>query len=214
MSFERNRWINLWSAGALSLFVVYICVLYLAATPMISNEYRAYYVDRTTDLSVWQVKARESALAGRFPLLKQLNSGEIYPFSSERLLLTGWSDPEKEHIWSSGTQADIIFALPASLEQAAIERSFEAILSGWFVDENQIVGVTVNDIPIGRRIYRKGEAIIVPLPSARLDARVAHIALEFPNARSPGWRDSRILGFALTGVIVRERAFTTNTGIN
>lgn len=195
MSFESKNWLNLWLLGALGLCGFYAYVLQIARHPDVSEAYRAYYIDRSTDLPVWQAEG----WPGDLPALQP---GRVYPHTAPEIALAGWSDPEPGHVWTLGHEAVLFAALPADLAQ---ERDYELVLRGSYLGGAQTIKATFAGQQ-SLRTWHEGEDIVLPLPPAARDEALLSVRLDLPEARAPGTADSRILAFALKELLLREAA--------
>jgi hypothetical protein len=199
LSYNLRRWINGWSALALALLGGYGGVAYLAAHPNVSDAYRAYYIDRTSDLSPFMLETGMNAL----PALK---AGQVYPHDAPEVLLVGWSAPEPRHTWTLGEQAQIILALPPSQTRRA--REFTLTLRGTYLTGvqriiAQIESPGVRDETLDRT-YREGEDIVVTFQVPSGAKSIVTLKLELPDAKAPDNGDPRVLGFALKSLKITQ----------
>lgn len=208
LSYSLRRWINGWSALALALLGGYGCVIYLATHPNITAAYRAYYIDRTSEISPVMLELLGDPLAVR-AVLPVLTVGQLYAHDAPELLLVGWSTTEPAHTWTLGRQAQIMLVLPAS--QTSQARDFTLTLRGIYLAGAQRIiaqidygGTRGNPID---RTYHDGEDIVMMFRLPSRAEPVVTLALELPDAKLPGNGDPRVLGFALQSVQV------TQTGI-
>ena len=180
MSSERGRWLNRWSALAALLMVGYAGLLWLAAHPDVSPAYRAYYIDRTSDMPPsWDLLRRPPVL----------EPGASYAFDAPQILRAGWSTPEPAHVWTLGPYADLLVSLPEGLSPGA-----QLVLEGMVLGGAQQVVLTAEGRS-RRHDLRAGDPLVLTLQEAAPGPLRLHLAL--PQAASPGPQDPRVLGFAL-----------------
>lgn len=105
MLYNLRRWIDGWSALSLALLAGYGYVAYLASHPNVTDAYRAYYIDRTSNISPWMQENLTTVLPA-------VTVGQIYPHDAPEILLVGWSTAEPDHTWTLGEDVQIRLALP------------------------------------------------------------------------------------------------------
>ena len=193
MSFERKNWLNIWMLGALGLCAVHGSALFLARHPDVSAMYRAYYIDRSSDLPIWLAE-------GRPGVLPPIELGRLYPHATSDILLIGWSGIAPRHVWSLDHEARIFFAPPEHLDR---DQSYEIVLQGTYLGDEQLIGVTIAGHPHAPQTYRAGEDIVVPLPEDAYEQNIIELHLDLPQARKPGSADQRVLAFALQSMVLR-----------
>lgn len=192
MSSRARGWLNLWMVGALGLGAFYIAVLWVAAHPNVSDAYRAYYIDRSSDEPVWLAEMQSG-------MLPPVSLGELYDHTANELFLLGWSHPEREHTWTLDNQAVIYFELPSDLEPG---QGYEVVLRGFYFSGEQHIVITLDDRRIART-YSSGEEIVLPVVKAADEPKLQAVELQLPEASSSGTGDPRVLGFALQSFELR-----------
>ena len=202
MSFKRRRWIDVWSILALVLLAGYGYVVYLAKHPNVSEAYRAYYIDRTSNLSPKMLEARLETLPALTP-------GQVYPHDASEILLLGWDTAEPEHTWTLGESAQIILTLPRLKPQQA--REFTLILRGMYLTGVQRIIARVQNAGGLQKIidgtYRDGEDMVITFEVPPGAEQLVTLALELPDAQVPDNGDRRVLGFALKSLELAKPAF-------
>ena len=193
MSSKLQNWLNIWLLGAIGLCFIYGYTLYLARNPNVSEVYRSYYIERSSDTPVWLAEGN----AARMPTLEL---GVSYDHNAPEIVLVGWSNPEADHVWTLDFQALIFISLPKNLRS---DRQYELVLRGNYLGGRQFIISSLAEDRI-RKFYETGEDIVIPLPSSSLDQELLSVRLDLPQAKSPGPQDTRLLSFALQSMQLRE----------
>lgn len=178
---------------ALGLCGLYGYVLHLARNPEVTDAYRAYYIDRSSDVPVWLAEVQPGNM-------KPLAVGKPYAHTSPDITLVGWSNAESGHVWTLGHQAMLFFLLPADVQP---NQSYDLVLEGFYLGGEQLITSWVDGNEI-THTYRDGEEIVIPLQIASFGERPVGVRLDLPHARAPGTQDQRVLSFALQSVLLLE----------
>lgn len=178
--------------GALGLGAFYLAVLWVAAHPNVSEAYRAYYIERSSDQPLWMAEKQTG-------FLPPVSLGKTYEHTASEIYLHGWSYPENAHIWTLDHRALIYFETPSTLEPGT---DYEVVLRGFYLADQQYI-VSSLDGHSTARTYSSGEEIILPFVQDSAEPKLRAIELNLPEASSPGTADTRVLGFALQSFELR-----------
>lgn len=180
MSSDRRRWLNRWAALAALLAAGYGGIVWLVAHPDVSPAYRAYYIDRTSDMPPsWDRLRAPPALV----------PGRSYSFDAPEILRAGWSTPEAGHVWTLGHSADLLVSLPDGVGTGA-----RLVLEGMYLGGAQQIGLQAQNRYQSLQ-RREGEPLVLDLKDT--GPGPLRITLDLPQAAMPGPQDPRVLGFAL-----------------
>lgn len=193
MSSRLRNWINLWLVGVLVLGALYAYVLFLARNPNVSDAYRAYYVDRTSDLPVWLAEDRPN-------LMPATVLDQRYPPQTAEVSPIGWSNPEPSQMWSLGQEAALYFVMPEGLD---VDQTYEVVLEGTYLGGQQRVIAHMGDATQDQ-VYSEGDDIVIPFRPGGITRNIAVLRLQLPDARQPSAADRRVLGFGLRSFLIRR----------
>lgn len=152
----------------------------LALNPRVSEPFRAYYIDRTSDC--WPLP-----ITGQFELGKTLSflAGSPDPVHHNRLC--GWIDPEATGTWSVGNEARLRFRVPFAPSDVLLELDLLPFTAEGLPE--QTVLFTVNGTPLevlrlgpfstGLKYFRIPRQVLLD-NWGRLD-----LEMRFPNAQAP-----------------------------
>jgi hypothetical protein len=184
--------------AALSAF--YLHVLYLAATPQVSNVYKAYYMERK--LRTWN-----HGNGPTYTLGQVMDFSEELPWLSKR----GWSRHEKDGTWSDGKSAEIFLCIAAGAKPAALTIAGFPFTAPRAQINSQLVKVYINGIYAGSHVFSSDEEVSFNMPQQFEGSQAAdgltRIRFEFPNAASPKdlgvSSDSRDLGLYFRKLVLK-----------
>ncbi|MDP1931327.1 MAG: hypothetical protein Q8L60_07720 [Gammaproteobacteria bacterium] len=167
-----------------ALGLLHVFVFSLMLRPSVSDEYRDYYITRETTLSPMQRRN-----------LTPIEPGEYFDHHSTAVGFDGWSFAERDHRWSLGSSAKLIFLLE---EIQGSEVAQHLVLRFATLGE-QTVQIFLNDEPLlERRFDGAGEVELrIPVPDSLLQEGENIVRFDLPDARQPGNGDARILAVAL-----------------
>ncbi len=171
-------------SGALCAFYALVC--YLALTPNVSDDYRAYYISRTSQISPSQKRT-----------MRPVCPGETIDYRDSRVGFDGWFAPEVDSRRSSQNAAVVDF-----LWDSHACAGVSGIL-------------TIDAITIGRQtvlVYLNGKALYSgmidsgPLPQLRFSPELLaaenELRFEFPDAQ-PITGDHRTYALAFRALTVK-----------
>jgi hypothetical protein len=126
-------------------------------------------------------------------ILPDLISGEVIKQSSSEVVWINWSSDEGTHRWSLDRQSAVVFSItpPFLKSQGALEMELNS-----FGDQNLVIRLN------GSLIYKgllegHSDRLNVIFDEKLLRAGKNSLEFEMPDAKSPGPKDTRILGVAL-----------------
>lgn len=172
-----KRW-KLILIGALATFD--LGVIALAFNPNVSDRYRAFFIERTTDC--WPADVSGEIVPGqRVSFLKADAKGP-----ARTLRRCGWLDAEGTGTWSIGPESRLLLMLPRPDEATIVELDLLPFTAE--AHPLQRVEVTANGRSVSSlRLDAKSAAkheIELPAGTAEPDGRL-ELALHFPDAISP-----------------------------
>lgn len=147
--------------GALALY--YLCVLFLAITPDVSDDYRQYYITRTSDLS--PVEKRRLV-----PLRPNVSHSHL----EKSLVLEGWAKATDAGRWNTGKKARIIFCLDDG-------SATQELLVGLRPARTSRIRWSFNEGPTQEFILTQDAAIRLPLDANTPRPGINRLAFEFPD---------------------------------
>lgn len=171
----HNRWMYA-LAGLLLLLqaMIFVAALY----PAVSPEYRAYYIDRTTDCYPLPV-------AGTYRLGDRVPFGAAAEGKRASLARCGWRDPEAAGSWSDGDRSMLRFAVAPQPADLVLELNARPYLDPQ--TPRQRIEVSANGSPLETlELTEKGPTtrrLVIPAgvigSTGWLD-----LTLTYPDARS------------------------------
>ncbi len=199
MSSKLRNWFNGWLLASLGLCAIYASALYLSRHPNVSDAYRAYYIDRTSDMPVWvnDILANKPGAASR---LAPLELETPYASNSRQINLVGWAKREPSYVRTLGRQATLIVSPPQDLH---VDGKYELVLGGTYGDGAQRIISSIGDIRV-EKVYLNGDKIVTPLPPVVPHQQIVVLTLDLPQAQQGDVDDSRVRGFALQSLTLRE----------
>lgn len=145
------------------LAAYYLCVLFLAFNPNVSDDYRQYYITRTSDLSPMEKKR-----------LVPLQTNVSHTHMEKALVLEGWDTATDSGRWNKGEKAKIIFCLDDG--SAAQE-----LLVGLRPARTTRIRWSFNEGPTQEFILTQDAAIRLPLDANTPRPGINRLAFEFPD---------------------------------
>ena len=155
-------------------------VLVMIATPHVSEQYRAFYIERTSDCWPAEVTGR-IALGQRVWFLKADATG-----AARDLRVCGWIDPAGNGTWSLGTESRLLFDVGSDSGPLRLELDLLP-----YVRDNHPVqrmalsanGEKLAEFTLDARSGRR-HAVTIPADAIGEDGRI-ELTLELPDAQSP-----------------------------
>ncbi len=172
-------WKPLHIAAFAGLAIFELTVLGLALTPNVSADYRAAFIDRTSDC--WPRPASGEVAPGkRISFLKADADGPAV-----NVLVCGWIKPDGTGTWSNGPESRLLLQLQP---ERTARLAFDLLPFLPKPVTRQRVEVSANGIALPglelRQETARGQVIEVPGTAIGPDGRVA-LTLRFPDAISP-----------------------------
>lgn len=163
------------------LAALYLYVTYIVTHPNVSVAYRDYYILRSTDISIAQLKK-----------LPPLQIGHDYTHKVADIAFDGWSVPEDAFRWNDGKTAKLIFTLsPESVAQAPHRLVIDLVPHG-----EQRTRWWLNGKDLGWHQIAGDMKLTLSLSPGVLRARENVVEIEMPDAHRPNESDGRRLGLA------------------
>jgi hypothetical protein len=201
---SRPTTIALYLAAALVLgFELF--VLGLALRPTVSDAYRAYYIDRTSDC--WRSQREPPVLRPGEPL-------RFTPQNADRLrpvMGCGWHDPESWGAWTKGERAELTFKLEPPLSDLVLKAEVRAFSGRRPAQE---VTVRVNGAAIATwTVPQEGNRTVTArIPQGLLGSPELSILFEIRHPAAPAEvmrsSDHRKLGLGVSSLTI-DRAQPT-----
>ncbi|WP_313706118.1 hypothetical protein [Massilia sp.] len=166
-------------AAIVLLAAFYLFLVYAVANPRVSQEYRDYYILKTTDLSIAQRQG-----------LAPLQPGRAYGHQEAALGFDGWSAPEPSHRWSNGKRVRLIFRLDAAGAGAHALVLHVAPLG------TQAITWRLNGRQLAVRELDRETELRLAFEPGLLRAGENILEIDLPGAHSPGSGDPRLLALA------------------
>lgn len=166
------------------LGVLHVFVFSLMLTPQVSDEYMDYYITRETTMSPLQRR-----------MLTPIAPGDSFDHHTVAIGFDGWSFAERDHRWSLGNSARLVFLLD-DVESAA--EAQHLVLRFTTLGE-QTVQISLNDEPLLERRFDGAEDVElrIEVPHSLLQEGENIVQFDLPDARQPDNGDARILAVAL-----------------
>jgi hypothetical protein len=180
------------------LCVFYLFVLFEAANPVVSDNYRLYYIERR--LRDWNKGAGLS-----YDLGTTIEFSRAVPFLSRR----GWSSPEAWGTWSEGSSSELFLAISGCARPRLLELKGHAFLAPANGVVRQVVNLYVNNRFAGSSaVTSAGEQNLeFPIDPSVGSGCLLSLRFEYPDAVSPRKLglsdDGRRLGFGFVEMAVR-----------
>lgn len=167
-----------------ALGVLHVFVFSLMLTPQVSDEYMDYYITRETTMSPLQRR-----------MLTPIAPGDSFDHHTVAIGFDGWSFAERDHRWSLGNSARLVFLLD-DVESAA--EAQHLVLRFTTLGE-QTVQISLNDEPLLERRFDGAEDVElrIEVPHSLLQEGENIVQFDLPDARQPDNGDARILAVAL-----------------
>jgi hypothetical protein len=132
--------------------------------------------------------------------------------NASRYTLSGWSNPEPRHTWSTSFGCDLLLPMPQGTNDLQLELELRPATGPYLAGQRLIISVNGEEVD---RDFLRGPATIAHyiIPRARLTGTgnrpFFHLRLDTPDARTPSGAggasaDPRVLGFAVTRLSIRE----------
>ena len=164
--------------GLLAGFELFVGILILF--PQVPEQFRAYYIDRSTDCWPFEVSGAYR-LGATVSFVRPASPG------IGNLKVCGWLDPEDTGTWSIGPEARLRFRVPPPVADLLLELDMLAFVATGLPE--QVVNLTVNGSPLetlrlgpvssGKKYFRIPRALVLE------NWGVVELWMQFPTARSP-----------------------------
>jgi hypothetical protein len=167
----------------------YLYVLYLIAMPMVSAQYRAYYMDNETDISI---------LASRALQFDPIILGQREDVTSQRIFFDGWWDPIEGERRSRRKRSRLRF----DLTEEDLARAQGKITIDYVIhDKPHEVKFSFNRVPLETHELMQSGTLTLSIPKTLL-AQHNSLTLDIPGAGRASWNDERIMGIGIRHVTV------------
>lgn len=167
-----------WMYGLAGLLVLIQAAIFIAALyPSVTPEYRAYYIDRSTDCYPLPV-------AGTYRLGDRVSFGAAAEGKRARLARCGWRDPEALGSWSDGDRSMLRFAVEPQPTDLVLELNARPYLDP--ETPSQRIEVAANGRPLETLELAGNEptAHRIVIPSDLVGtAKWLDLTLTYPDAR-------------------------------
>lgn len=131
---------NTWTYGLAALLVLIQAAIFIAALyPAVTPDYRAYYIDRSTDCYPLPV-------AGTYRLGDRVSFGAAAEGKRASLTRCGWRDPEAQGSWSDGDRSMLRFAVEPQPTDLVLELNARPYLDP--ETPSQRIEVAANGCPL------------------------------------------------------------------
>jgi hypothetical protein len=160
LAYRMNTFIRI-MIGLLALYYLY--VLFLAFSPNVSDDYRQYYISRTSDLSPMEKKR-----------LIPLQANVPHTHHEKSLVLEGWDTATDSGRWNKGEKAKIIFCLGngSAVQELRIGlRPVRPIRIRW----------SLNDGAGQEFVLTQAASVRLPLEANATRPGINRLAFEFPD---------------------------------
>jgi len=150
----------------------------VALVPSVDPDYRAYYLDRSTDCYPLPV-------SGAYRLGGRVSFGSASEGERANLARCGWRDPEAGGSWSDGSRSMLRFAIPPQPADLVLELNVRPYLDA--ETPRQRIEVTANGTPLDTlELVEKGVATHrIAISSAIVGtAGQLDITFNYPDARA------------------------------
>ena len=185
-------------AGVVAAFE--LAVLWLMLNPVVSEDYRAYYIDKTTT-------CLNQPVSGAYVLGETLDLSPDGRREAPNNKVCGWSGPAGDGTHAIGTSSRLRFVFDDAATAMSLELRMAAVRKGG-VATTQRVQVLFNgtDIGIVTVVPEPHQDFTLAVPTELVTAAQGRVELElvFPDAVSMGptdaatrWRSIKLLSAAL-----------------
>jgi len=174
MPSKRNHWMYGLSGA---LLLIEAAIFAAALFPSVTPEYRAYYLDRSTDCYPLPV-------SGAYRLGDRVSFGAASEGKRVDLARCGWRDPEARGSWSDGNRSMLRFAIAPPPADLVLQLSVQPYLDA--ETPRQRIEVTANGTPLETfELVEKSPAIHrISVPSDIVGTTGwLDITLNYPDAR-------------------------------
>lgn len=171
-------------AGMAALGLLHVFVFSLMLRPEVSDEYMDYYITRETTMSPLQRR-----------MLTPIEPGESFDHHTVAIGFDGWSFAERDHRWSLGSSAKLVFLL----DDAESAADAQHLVLRFTTLGEQTVQISLNDEPLLERRFDGAEEVElrIEVPDSLLQEGENIVQFDLPDARKPDNGDARILAVAL-----------------
>lgn len=170
---------NRWMYGLAGLLVLIEAAIFaVALVPSVDPDYRAYYLDRSTDCYPLPV-------SGAYRLGERVSFGSASEGKRANLARCGWRDPEAQGSWSDGNRSMLRFAIAPQPADLVLELDARPYLDA--ESPGQRIEITANGTPLETlELVEKGPAIHrIAISSAIVGtAGQLNITFNYPDARA------------------------------
>lgn len=171
---------------ALGLYYVYVVSLVLR--PVVSDEYRAYYIDKSTNIGI---------RTSRNLHLDSLEPGQKETHTSPRLVFDNWWNPEESHRWSKENSRIVFFLSDENLPRVSGKITVEYVIP---VPE-AVARISLNGEVVGNFLLDKNGLL-----SVLVDPRMLHnkntLAIRYMKPKRASWTDERVIGFGIRSIVI------------
>lgn len=174
MPARRNHWMY-GLAGLLVL--VQVAILAAALAPSVAPDYRAFYIERSTDCYPLPV-------SGAYRLGERVSFGPASEGKRATLARCGWRDPEAQGSWSDGDRSMLRFAIPPHPTDLVLELNVRPYLDAQ--TPRQRIEVSANGTPLETlELVEKSPAIHrIAIPASLVGTSgLLDLTLRYPDAR-------------------------------
>ena len=170
----RRRW--LWAACA-AIGLAELTVASLVLRPDVTEAYRAYYIDRSTDC--WP---HQTAAAYAPGTTLSFVYGRGTPFDPNKLC--GWFYPNAHGTWSYGRFSLLRFNFPPSDRPLRLTLAAGAMVTS--AHPSQRVVVSANGTPLGTLLFDSPDAMVktLEIPASLAAGGRLDLRFDYPDARS------------------------------
>lgn len=165
-----------------AMAVLYCLLAFYCFNPDVSEQYKNYYIKKTTDISPGQLK-----------LLNAVTIGEYKFDSFSSLLYSGWCSPEKRFIWTCSKSPELYFLVDDPTR-------FEYVMMALGANGIQNVEVYLNGVFVKSYTGIEGDSQIKFTVKGLLKTGLNQLVLPVPLSFSPNSLDARQLGVYLVSI--------------